>query len=74
MITWNTVFPQVLGQLSFNYKGIGCEIIGVFYVRGGRWEKGGGDHRSGDIRDNLFPHDRKGCLDKSILSKIGLDS
>ena len=50
------------------------KLLGFFTsgVEGGR--RGGGGHRSGEIRENLFPHDRKGCLDKSILSKIGLDS
>ena len=29
------------------------------------------DHISGATRDNIFPHDSKGCLEKSILSNIG---
>ena len=33
---------------------------------------GGGYHRSGATRENLFPHDIKGCLDKIILSKLDL--
>ena len=32
----------------------------------------GGDHRSGATRENIFPCDRKGCLDDIIFSNTGM--
>ena len=50
--TYNTVSPKVIYQLDPTHKGRGCEMIGSFSIRGGRWEKvRGGDHRSGTARD-----------------------
>ena len=48
------------------------KLLGVFLsgVEGGR--RGGGYHISGNKMENLFPDDRKVCLDKNVLSKIYL--
>ena len=32
----------------------------------------GGDHRSGATSDNIFPCDRKGCLDDIIFYNTGM--
>jgi len=36
------------------------------------WQKEVPDMRSGATRDNMWPHSRKGCLDKNALSRLGL--
>lgn len=36
------------------------------------WQKEIPDIRSGATRDNMWPDSRKGCLDKNILSRLGL--
>ena len=50
-------------------------MIWIFYIRGGRWYRGGGierDNRSGYTGNNIFTEDSNGCLDRGILYKIVL--